>query len=142
MSEIPPPPVPKLVQQLTRIWRNVTAVSWLVLGLALLALAISSRNAGKPTWWLGPESRPQFIGLWVIPFLAPIAAIIASLRFSRWATLVSLLSSLVLAVVALFDLQPTPGVAIGEFILAGAGVLITLASLAGRTTVNAYPQPQ
>lgn len=141
MSEIPPPPVPKSVQQLTRTWRNVTAASWLVLGLALLALAISSRSLGKPTWWLGPESQPRFIGLWVAPFLAPIASIIASLRFSRWATLVSLVSSLALAAVAVFDLQLTPGVAIGEFILAGAGLLITIASLAGRTTVNAYSQP-
>lgn len=142
MSEIPPPPVPKLVTQLTRTWRNVTAASWLALGLALLALAISSRTLGKPTWWLGPQSNPRFIALWATPFLAPLASIIASLHFSRWATLVSFVSSLALAVVAVFDLQPTPGVAAGEFVLAGAGLLITIASLAGRTTVSVYRQPQ
>ncbi len=142
MSEIPPPPVPKSIIQLTRTWRNVTAVSWLVLGFAILALAISSRTLGKPTWWLGPQSRPRPIFLWATPFLAPIASIIASLRFSRWATLVSLASSAALAIVAVFDMQPTPGIALGEFILAGAGALITIASLAGRTTVNAYPQGQ
>ncbi|MHB1090649.1 MAG: hypothetical protein ACYC06_02940 [Ilumatobacteraceae bacterium] len=142
MSEIPPPPFPRPVTQLTRTWRNVTAASWLVLGLAVLALAISSRTLGKPTWWLGPQSNPRFIALWATPFLAPIASIIASLRFSRWATQVSLISSVALAIVAVFDLRTTPGVAVGEFILAGAGVLITLASLAGRTTVNTYRQPQ
>lgn len=142
MSAIPPPPIPRSVAQLTRTWRNATAASWLVLGFALLALAISSRTLGKPTWWLGPQSQPRFIGLWITPFLAPFASIIASLRFSRWATLVSFISSVALAIVAVFDLQITPGVAIGEFILAGAGLLITIASLAGRTTVSVYRQPQ
>lgn len=142
MSEIPPPPVPQSVSQLTRTWRNVTALSWLVLGFAILALAISSRTVGKPTWWLGPQSRPRFIFLWATPFLAPVAAIVASLRFSRWATLVSLGSSVALAIVAVFDVQATPGIALGEFVLAGAGALITVASLAGRTTVNAYPHGQ
>jgi hypothetical protein len=142
MFEVPPPPLPKSVTQLTRTWRNVTAASWLMLGLAILALAISSRTLGKPTWWLGPQSHPRFFVVWMAPFLAPIATIIASLRFSRWATLVSLVSSMVLAIVAMFDLHPTPGVAVGEFILAGAGVLITIASLAGRTTVSAYRRSQ
>lgn len=142
MSEIPPPPFHKPIGQLTRTWRNVTAVSWLVLGLAILALAISSRTIGKPTWWLGPESQPRFFVIWVTPFLAPIASIAASLRCSRWATQVSLVSSLALAIVAMFDLRSTPGVAVGEFVLAGAGLLITIASLAGRTTVSAYRQPQ
>ncbi|MEK7292160.1 MAG: hypothetical protein AAB088_01825, partial [Actinomycetota bacterium] len=85
MSEIPPPPVPTPVTVLTRTWRNVTAASWLVLGLAILALAISSRNLGKPTWWLGPQSQPRFILIWATPFLAPLVSIVASLRFSRWA---------------------------------------------------------
>lgn len=142
MPEIPLPPVPKLVTQLTRTWRSVTALSWLVLGLAILALAISSRTLGKPAWWLGPESQPQFFLLWATPFVPPLASIIASLRFSRWATLVSFVSSLALAVVAVFDLQNSPGIAAGEFVLAGAGLLITIASLAGRTTVSVYRQPQ
>lgn len=128
-----------MVTQLTRTWRNVTALSWLVLGLAILALAISSRTLGKPTWWLGPESEPRFFLLWATPFVGPFASIVASLRFSQWATHVSLGSSLVLAIVAVFDLSKSPGVAVGEFVLAGAGLLITVASLAGRTIVGVYP---
>lgn len=125
-----------MVTQLTRTWRNVTALSWLVLGLAILALAISSRTVGKPPWWLGPESHPRFFLLWATPFVPAMASIVASLRFSRWATQVSFVSALALAVVALFDLHSSPGIAVGEFVLAGAGVLITIASLAGRTTVS------
>ena len=138
MSEIPPPPIPKKVSQLTRTWRNVTALSWLVLGLAVLALAISSRSLGKPAWWLGPESQPQFFLLWATPFVPPLASIVTSLRFSRWATPVSFVSALALAVVAVFDLQNSPGIAAGEFVLAGAGVLISIASLAGRIVVSDY----
>lgn len=106
--------------------------------MAVLALAISSRSLGKPAWWLGPESQPRFFLLWATPFVPPLASIITSLRFSRWATQVSLVSSLALAVVAVFDLQNSPGIAVGEFVLAGAGVLISIASLAGRTFVNDY----
>lgn len=142
MSEIPPPPIPKTVSHLTRTWRNVTALSWLVLGLAVLALAISSRSLGKPAWWLGPESQPRFFLLWSTPFLPPLASIIASLRFSRWATPVSFVSALALGVVAVFDLQNSPGIAVGEFVLAGAGVLISIASLAGRTAVRDYRSAQ
>ncbi len=138
MSEIPPAPIPKMVSQLTRTWRNVTALSWLVLGLAVLALAISSRSLGKPTWWLGPESQPRFFLVWATPFVPPLASIIASLRFSRWASQVSIASALALGVVAVFDLQNSPGIATGEFVLAGAGVLISIASLAGRTVVSDY----
>ncbi|MEO8363592.1 MAG: hypothetical protein ABI570_04325 [Ilumatobacteraceae bacterium] len=139
MSEIPSPPIPKTVIQLTRTWRNVTALSWLLLGLAILALAISSRTLGKPTWWLGPESNPQFFLLWATPFVGPLASIIASLKFSQWAIQVSFVSALVLALVAIFDLSKSPGVAFGEFVLAGAGLLVTVASLAGRTSVAVYP---
>ena len=138
MSEIPPPPTPKMVSQLTRTWRNVTALSWLVLGLAILALAISSRSLGKPAWWLGPESQPRFFLIWATPFVPPLASIITSLRFSRWAPLVSFVSALALGVVAVFDLQNSPGIATGEFVLAGAGVLISIASLAGRIVVSDY----
>ncbi|MEO5974813.1 MAG: hypothetical protein ABIQ38_06410 [Ilumatobacteraceae bacterium] len=138
MSEIPPPPIPKLVPQLTRTWRNVTALSWFVLGLAILALAISSRSLGKPTWWLGPESQPRFFILWATPFVPPLVSIVASLRFSRWATTVSLVSALAIALIALFDIDASPGIAVGEFVLAGAGVLIAIASLAGRTLVSDY----
>jgi len=127
-----------MVSQLTRTWRNVTALSWLVLGLALLALAISSRSLGKPAWWLGPESQPRFFLLWATPFVPPLASIVTSLRFSRWATPVSFVSALALAAVAVFDLQNSPGIAAGEFVLAGAGVLISIASLAGRTFVSDY----
>lgn len=127
-----------MVSQLTRTWRNVTALSWLVLGLAILALAISSRSLGKPAWWLGPESQPRFFLIWATPFVPPLASIITSLRFSRWAPPVSFVSALALGVVAVFDLQNSPGIATGEFVLAGAGVLISIASLAGRIVVSDY----
>ena len=131
-----------MVPQLTRTWRNVTALSWLVLGFAILALAISSRSLGKPAWWLGPESNPRFFIIWATPFVPPLASIIASLRFSRWATLVSLLSALALALIALVDINSSPGIAVGEFVLAGAGALIAVASLAGRTLVSDYRSVQ
>ena len=121
-------------------WRIATAISWLLVGLALLALAIASRAVGKPVTWLGPESNPKFFGLWVAPFLAPIAAGYCAIKFGRWASLVGAAASVALAIVAAIDFESTPGVAIGEFVLAGAGMLISIATLAGRQNVNVYTE--
>lgn len=142
MSQIPPPPQARPITQLTKSWRIATAISWLLVGLALLALGISSRTVGKPVTWLGPESNPKFFGLWVVPFLAPLAAGYCAIRYSRWASLVGAAASAALAIVAAIDFDSTPGVAIGEFVLAGAGILISIAALAGRHSVNVYAQPQ
>ncbi len=144
MSQIPPPPQATPVTQLTKSWRIATALSWLLVGLALLSLGISSRTVGKSVTWLGPESNPKFFGFWVVPFLAPLVAGYFAIRHSRWASLVGAAASAALAIVAAIDFNSTPGVAIGEFVLAGAGILISIAALAGRQSVNVYaqaPQP-
>ena len=125
--------------QLTQSWRIATALSWLLVGLALLALGIASRTVGKPVTWLGPEANPKFVGLWIAPFLAPLAVVLCAFKFSRWASLVGAVASAALAIVAAVDFNSTPGVAIGEFVLAGAGILISIATLAGRHKVNSVP---
>ena len=110
----------------------------MLVGLALLALAIASRAVGKPVTWLGPESNPKFFGLWVAPFVAPIAAGFCAIKYGRWVSLVGAAASAALAIVATIDFDSTPGIAIGEFVLAGAGILISIAALAGRQSVNVY----
>lgn len=74
---------------------------------AIIAVAVTSRNIGKPTWWLGPESNPSFILLWALPFVAPIASIIAALKFGRIASYVGVGSALFLGAIGAADIGNT-----------------------------------
>jgi hypothetical protein len=113
-------------------WAAITVVTWLAVTAALAAVAISSRNVGKPTWWLGTASDPTFVALWFLPFLAPIAAIIAALRYARWASFVGMGASLAIAAIAVIDIESTPGVALMEIVVAACAMTTAIASLAGR----------
>ena len=121
---------------LTNTWRTVTVVSWLLVLFAIIAVAVTSRNIGKPTWWLGPESNPSFILLWALPFVAPIASIIAAIKFGRIASFVGFGSALFLGAIGIADINSTPGVALIECTIAIASALIAIATFAGRTAVT------
>ncbi len=118
---------------LTNAWRTVAVVSWLLVFFAIIAVAVTSRNIGKPTWWLGPESNPSFVLLWALPFVAPIASIIAAIKFGRVASYVGLGSALLLGAIGAADINGTPGVALIECAIAVSSALIAIATFAGRT---------
>lgn len=117
---------------LRRPWAAITVVTWLGITAALAAVGIASRNVGKPTWWLGTASDPAFVALWFVPFLAPIAAIIAAVRYARWASFVGMGAALAIAATAVVDIETTPGVALMEIIIAGCAMATAVISLAGR----------
>ena len=121
---------------LTNAWRTVAVVSWLLVFFAIMAVAVTSRNIGKPTWWLGPQSDPSFVLLWALPFVAPIASIIAALKFGSIASYVGFGSALLLGVIGVADINNTPGVALIECTIAIASALIAIATFAGRDTVS------
>lgn len=121
---------------LTRTWRTVAVISWLMVFFAIMAVAITSRNIGKPTWWLGPESNPSFVLLWALPFAAPIASIIAAIKFGRVASFIGFGAALSLGAIGVADISITPGVALIECAIAIASALIAIATFAGRTTVS------
>ncbi len=103
---------------------------------AIIAVAVTSRNIGKPTWWLGPQSNPSFVLLWGLPFVAPIASIIAAVKFGRSASFVGFGSALFLGAIGFADMNNTPGVALIECTIAIASALIAIATFAGRTAVS------
>ncbi len=111
----------------------VAVVSWLLVFFALIAVAFTSRKIGKPTWWLGPQSNPSFVLLWALPFVAPIASIIAAIKFGRVASYVGLGSALLLGAIGATDINNTPGVAVVECAIAVSSALIAIATFAGRT---------
>ncbi len=121
---------------LTQTWRTVAVVSWLLVFFAIMAVAVTSRNIGKPTWWLGPESNPSFVLLWALPFVAPIASIIAAIKFGHIASFVGLGAALFLGAIGIADINNTPGVALIECTIAISSALIATATLAGRTAIS------
>ena len=121
---------------LTTTWRSVAVVSWLLVFFAIIAVAVTSRNIGKPTWWLGPESNPSFVLLWALPFLAPIASIIAAIKFGHIASFVGFGAALFLGAIGVADISGTPGVALIECAIAISSALIAIATFAGRTKVS------
>ena len=117
---------------LTTTWRTVAVVSWLLVFFAIIAVAVTSRNIGKPTWWLGPESNPSFVLLWALPFVAPIASIIAAIKFGHIASYVGFGAALFLGAIGVADISGTPGVALIECAIAVSSALIAIATYAGR----------
>lgn len=134
MLLLPPPSLvePAQVGSLTRGWKIAVISTHLAIAGALLVLAISSRMIGKPTWWLGYEAYPAFFLLLVLPFLGPLVVIITTVRVSRFVPLAGIASTVLLAVTGVIDLSNTPGVALGELVLAGCTAVTTIAALAGR----------
>jgi hypothetical protein len=102
----------------------------LLIAGSLVVLAISAQTVGKPTWWL------QFSGalsiLVVVPFLAPAVVVSVTVRASQLSPIAGLLATAILAATSIFDISRSPGIALGEAVLAGCTALTTIAATAGR----------
>ena len=134
MSSLPPPSQNQtlLAGSLTRSWTiAVIATHFLITG-SLIALAISAYTVGKPTWWLANQTNGPFSILLIVPFLAPAVVIVTVLRASRFAALAGLIATAILAVTSIVDISRSPGIALGEAVLAGCTALTTIAAIAGR----------
>jgi hypothetical protein len=75
--------------------------------------------------------------VWALPFIGPASSIVATFRIVRWAHIISLASAALIGVVAVFDINNSPGIALIEFVIAFAAALIAIASFAGRTKTKA-----
>lgn len=111
-------------------------MSWLLVTAALASAAVTSRNIGKPTWWLGTQSDPTFPLLWLLPFLAPIVAVFVALVAGRWAPFAGMGAALYIGAIAIPDIEASPAVALIEVVVAIAALLVSLASLAGRRSTS------
>jgi hypothetical protein len=119
-------------KSLEKPWPLVIVVSWLLVTAALASAAVTSRNIGKPTWWLGTQNDPAFPLFWVLPFLAPIVAIFVAFVAGRWAPFAGVGAALYIGAIAILDIESTPAVALIEVIVAISALLVSIASLAGR----------
>ena len=134
MSSLPPPSQNQtlLAGSLTRSWTIAVIATHLLISVSLIALAISAYTVGKPTWWLASQTNGPFSILLIVPFLAPAVVIVTVLRASRFAALAGLIATAILAVTSIIDISRSPGIALGEAVLAGCTALTTIAAIAGR----------
>ncbi|MFM8418339.1 MAG: hypothetical protein ACKOAT_12745 [Actinomycetota bacterium] len=115
-----------------RTWRRLASISWVGIAVCQVAVAVTSRNIGKSTWWLGPESNPRFPLVWAVPFLITVAAFVATQRPRKYTIVVHLVCVALLAAVATGDVANSPGVAALQYVVAGIALLVSFVSLAAR----------
>lgn len=117
--------------ELTPAWRIVFGVGWIGVILSLVAVWKSSRTLGLAPWWLGPSSDPHNVLVNLIPFFAPVAVVIMTARRDRYLPYAGIAASLCTAAVAVGDVDPFTRLAVAEFAVAAAALLVSVASLAG-----------
>jgi hypothetical protein len=117
--------------QLTPAWRTIVVTTWVGVFVAYMAVWKASEEIGIATWWLGPRSGPQPILIRLVPFIvAAVFAVLASYNVRRM-PVIGLLGSIVLAGIAVPDLSRSTGLAITEFAIAAAALLVSAASFTG-----------
>lgn len=150
-SELPPPPplpaantaapfqpmpmpegawrytAPAPVRHITPAWRIALVIGWLAVMAGVASFANSGFLVASSPFWI------DWPLLSILPFVIPVAAVLALLRDWRHSLLASLAGALSLAVVAVIDIGAgSRPVGKGELALAAAGVLLTVAGMAGR----------
>lgn len=128
------------VGQLTVAWQIIGAVAWAAAFFALAGVWKASEEIGIATWWLGPRADPQPIVVRIIPFAICVAMALCAIYNVRRFPWISLAGSASIAVIAVFDIQNSGGLALAEFTIAGALALVSLASFGGRYVAGAAPE--
>ncbi|MFM2078360.1 MAG: hypothetical protein RJA49_2250 [Actinomycetota bacterium] len=132
-----PPPVDVRVErplrrgELTPGWSTAFWLGWACVTGGFAAVWYSSRITGMATWWLGPETQPRFILVSLIPFLAPLGLSLMALAHRPWMPWWGILGAAITAAVAALDIGGPARYFAVEFVLAGGGLLVSLAAFAG-----------
>jgi hypothetical protein len=122
---------PKRAGQLTPAWRMVFGFGWAGIIVGYAAVWETSRIIGLSTWWLGADAEPRLLLVQLAPFYGPILVAVAAVLNWRYAPYLGIAVSAIGAAIAAADLGRVQWLAVVEFVLAGAGLCISVASLAG-----------
>ena len=117
--------------ELTQAWRALFIVGWGCVLLGFVAVGRSARNLGLSTWWLGSRSDPNLLLVQLIPSLPAVALIVMGARNVRFLPHFGVVGAIVLAAIATGDLGRFDHLAVAEFVIAAAALLISVASFAG-----------
>ncbi len=117
--------------QLTRGWSIAFGLGWLAVAVALAGVWSASRQLGLSTWWLGPSAAPRPFVVNVLPFVAPILLIAATLDRRRHLPWWGLLGAAAIAAVGVADLGRVRGFGVVELVIAGAAAAVSVAAASG-----------
>lgn len=106
-------------------------VGWGCVVLAMAAVWRSARTLGLSTWWLGASSTPQFLLVQLLPFLPAIGLVVLAARNTKSLPYLGVVGALALAAIATGDINRFSGLAVAEFTIAAAALLVSVASFAG-----------
>lgn len=138
-------PAPLRPGQLTVAWRNLFLVGWVAVLLGFAAVAKTSRTLGLSTWWLGASAQPQIILIQMLPFVPGVLLVIGAARNSRFLPFTGIIGAIALAAIATADIGRFDRLALVQFVIAGGGLAVSIASLAGmaqsRSAARARPEP-
>lgn len=109
-------------------------VTWVCVVLVLASVWRSARTMGFSTWWLGPSSAPQPVVVQLLPFVGPLVAVIAAGRNLRFLPLIGVVVALAGIGIALVDVGSFDRLVWLQVVASGAGLLVSIAGLAGRYT--------
>ncbi len=109
----------------------VLVAGWVGVILGFAAVWKSSWTLGFSTWWLGPQASPRFFGLLMLPFIPPIAMVVLALANVRYTAFAGIVAAICMALIGWGDIGRQDKFAAVELALAGAGFLVSVASLAG-----------
>ncbi len=117
--------------QLTPAWRITFVVGWVAVVLGLAAVVKTSRTMGLSTWWLGASGDPRVVFVQGLPFIPSVLVIIAACRNSRFVPVFGVIASALVALIAAGDIGRFDRLAIVQFVVAGGGLLVSVAACAG-----------
>ena len=122
---------PKRAGQLSPAWRLVFGFGWAAIIVGHAAVWETSRVIGLSTWWLGAEAEPRLLLVQLLPFYGPILVTVAAISNWRYSPYLGIAAPMIGGAIAAGDLGRVRWIAVVELVLAGAGLCISAASLAG-----------
>ncbi|HEY4331670.1 MAG TPA: hypothetical protein VGM78_03835 [Ilumatobacteraceae bacterium] len=137
----PAPPPPLRAGDLTSGWRTALISGWLGVLVGLGSVWQACRIGGIAPWWLGPETNLRSPLVIAIPFVLPLAALAAAFAAKRFASYLGIIAGVVTAAISLGDVGEFKGLALVEAVIGVAGLMISVASLAGRVRAEDLPPP-
>ena len=134
-------PVPLQPGQLTVAWQIMLAASWSAAFFAFAAVWKTSEEIGIGTWWLGPRAQPQPLLIRILPFVITMLLGLLAVYNVRRIAVMSIIASVLIAIIGVFDMSRSGGLAAIEFVIAGSMLLVSVGALAASTRrVPAVPR--
>ena len=130
------------VGQLTVAWQVLVGVTWAAVFFAFAATWKASEEIGIATWWLGPRAQPEPLVINLIPFALSVLVGLTAIYNVRHVALISIVGSAAVALIAVFDISRSGGLAAIEFAIAGSAMFASLGALSGtyrRSRVGSNP---